>query len=282
MPDKSPAIALLRWIGRLLPGDYLRTSFYLYGIAWPRRCMRTALNGFYRMEHVYDVLREARKLYRGRFTILEFGTNEGYALHKILYATRYLRMEHRVTVHGFDSFEGMPSSCDRRDWNVITDGKEWIEGQFRGEVAALDAFLSSRYSNYYLHKGLFEETLSEDFLKNLDQEPPLLVWIDCDYYTSTRAVMERIVAHLPNGCVVYFDEIEFNYGSVFTGEARVVHELNHGEFGDGIELVLDTALSLDTKRVYRFVRFEGGIHYERAVPPAFDAGRALADGSPLP
>jgi hypothetical protein len=68
MPDKSPAITLLRWIGRLLPGDYLRTTFCLYGIAWPRRCMRTALNGFYRIEHVYDVLREARKLYRGRFT----------------------------------------------------------------------------------------------------------------------------------------------------------------------------------------------------------------------
>lgn len=53
--------------------------------------------------------------------------------------------------------------------------------------------------------------------------------------------------------MIYFDEYEFNHGSRFTGEARVVHEINQGQFGEGVELVLDTDLSLASKRVYRFI-----------------------------
>ena len=65
----------------------------------------------------------------------------------------------------------------------------------------------------------------------------MLVWIDCDYYTSSRTVMERLLPYLPTGCVIYFDEPEFNFSSRFTGEARLIHEINHGLLGDGIELV---------------------------------------------
>ena len=119
MQDKSPAITLLRLVGKLLPGDYLKTAFYLYGLATPRRLIRFSLNSFYRIEHIYDVLREVKNKYTGKFTILEFGTNEGYAFTKMLYATKFMKMTDRVTVHGFDSFEGMPAPKDRRDKNII-------------------------------------------------------------------------------------------------------------------------------------------------------------------
>ena len=58
---------------------------------------------------------------------------------------------------------------------------------------------------------------------------------------------------MPSGCVIYFDEYEFNFGSRFTGESRLIHEINRGEFGDGIELVLDSDLSWDLRRCYRFI-----------------------------
>jgi hypothetical protein len=91
----------------------------------------------------------------------------------------------------------------------------------------------------------------------------MLIWIDCDYYTSTRTVFERLLDYIPNGCVIYFDDFDdTNFGSRFTGEARLVHEINGGKFGDDIELVLDMKLSLDTKRIYRFVRFESDLRYE--------------------
>ena len=158
-------------------------------------------------------------------------------------------------MHGFDTFEGMPSSTDRRDRNIIFDDAEWGEVQFSGKYEVLDEYCGSRYSNYMLHKGLFRDTLTDDFLESLRDELPVLVWIDCDFYTSTLEALERLVPYPTTGCVVYFDEFEFNFGSRFTGQARIVHELNAGKFGDDIELILDSALSLDSKRIYRSIHF---------------------------
>lgn len=282
MADKSAAITLLRLCSVLLPGVWLKTSWYLNFVAKPRRVLRTMLHGFYRMEHIYDVLREVRARYRGRFSILEFGTNEGYALEKMLYATKYLGMADRVTVHGFDTFEGMPKPQDRRDIDIVAEREVWVEGQFQGGCEKLQRHLSRKYTNFTLHKGLFEETMKPDRMARFREELPVLVWIDCDFYSSARAAVERVLPYLPNGCVVYFDEYELNYGSRFTGEARIVYEVNRGVFGPGLELVLDRQLSLDSQRIYRFLRFEDAIHYELAAEPDPDPGRAPTNGSPLP
>lgn len=49
-------------------------------------------------------------------------------------------------------------------------------------------------------------------------------------------------------------------GSIFIGlcivEMRVVHEIDFGQFGEGIELAPDRALSWDTNRIFRFVNLE--------------------------
>ena len=279
---KPRAAKVLRLISRLIPTDLLRTVFYLYIIAKPRKLVRLWLNGFYRMEHIYDVLMEAKRNYDGSFTILEFGTNSGYSISKMLYATKYMHMDQQVTVHGFDTFEGMPDSVDQRDMNVIYGDLEWIEGQMKGEYHTLDSYLSKRYSNYELHKGLFSETLDDKFLGTLRVEQPILVWIDCDYYTSARTAMERLLPNLPTGCLIYFDEFEFNYGSRFTGEARLVHEINQGEFGDDVELILDTKLSLNCSRIYRVVNLSCKSYFQRKVPREYRPGRTPTNGSPLP
>jgi hypothetical protein len=96
--------------------------------------------------------------------------------------------------------------------------------------------------------------------------------------------MERLIDYIPNGCVIYFDELDnLNFGSRLTGEARIVHETNSGTFGENIELVAEPRLSLHSRRIYRFLR----------LPPnrmlAFVPGenvssrvRRRGDGSPLP
>lgn len=269
---RSPVIRVLRLASRLLPGDYLKTAFYRNLIARPRKGLRLALDGFYRFEHVYDVLEEFKRGYRGTFSILEFGTAEGYAFTKLLYATRYLGMEDRVIVHGFDSFEGLPPAAGRPDLDLVTDDG-WVEGEYRGSYEALDAYCRRRYRNYRLHRGYFEDTLTDERLALLRTDLPILVWIDCDYYSSARTVIERLIPYLPTGCVVYFDDYDFNFGSRFTGEARVVHEVNQGLFGDGIELILDQALSLRSRRVFRFVRYAPGPRYEPLVRKHNACGR---------
>jgi hypothetical protein len=273
---------LLRALGALLPGDRLKTGFYLNFVARPRKALRQALTAFYRMDHVYEVLREVRATYRGRFSILEFGTHDGYAFVKLLYATKYLGMADRVTVHAFDSFEGMPAPADRRDLDVVNDEEHWAAGQFRGRYEALEAHCRARYANYAIHRGYFEESLTPELLRTFATELPILVWIDCDFYSSTRLVVERLLPYLPSGCLLYFDDFDLNFGSRFTGEARVVHELNCGHFGPDVELVPDPVLGYNTRRLYRLVRFEGGPHYERLRPHQLHPGRLRGNGSPLP
>ncbi len=276
-------IRLLHTLGRLIPGDYLKTAFYLNCIDAPRRFLRDALFAFYRYDHVYAVLREFAQRTSGRFSLLEFGTSDGYSFIKLLYATRYLRLENRTVVHTFDSFEGMPASADVRDKDWSGDDS-WVEGQFRGNYEALNDYCSRHYSNYAIHRGYFEKSVDEAFLQSLDSYPPALIWIDCDYYSSARTILTRLIDRIPNGAVIYFDEFDnMNYGSRLTGEARLVHEINTGQYGEDIELVPDLRLSLYSRRIYRFMR----IPPNRVLANPGDVSapeqvRHWSNGSPLP
>jgi hypothetical protein len=282
--QKRPAqIRFLHFIGQLLPGEYLKTAFYLNCIDRPRRALRELLFSFYRYDHVYAVLREFADRTRGPFSILEFGTSDGYSFVKLLYATRYLKLEGRTLVHTFDSFEGMPASSDTRDRDWA-GADSWVPGQFRGNYEALEEYCSSRYSNYQIHRGYFEQSIDEPFLQSLRRHPPVLIWIDCDYYSSARTILERLIDRIPNGAVLYFDEFDnMNYGSRLTGEARLVHEINNGAFGPDLELVPDQRLSLYSRRIYRFLRIPPNLVLaEPEEPAAPDDVRRRGDGSPLP
>jgi len=206
---------------------------------------------------------------------------DGYSFTKKLYATRYLKMQDRVMVHGFDTFEGLPDNGDRAD-RALVEGEDWIAGQYRGRYEDLLSSCASRYSNFRLHKGLFEDTLTDRLLAEFEEYRPILIWIDCDYYSSTRQVFERLTPCIPTGCVVYFDDIYYNFGSRFTGEMRAVWEINRGAFGDGVELVLDPELSCDTNRVYRFINLEAKVQHRRYPQPRADPVRHRRDDSPFP
>ena len=82
-----------------MPAIYARTfadeSSHRYK---PRLALRRLVITFYRMDHVYAVIDEFKRSYKGPFSILEFGVADGYAFAKKAYATRYLGMEdeHRL------------------------------------------------------------------------------------------------------------------------------------------------------------------------------------------
>jgi hypothetical protein len=276
-------IRVLRAVARLLPGEYLKTAFYLNCVDRPRRMLRDVLFAFYRYDHVYAVLREVAQLKSGLYSVLEFGTSDGYSFVKLLYATRYLGLEQRVTVHTFDSFEGMPAPADVRDRNWAS-GDDWAPGQFRGDYEALEEYCSSRYSNYEIHRGYFEDSIDASLLASLDERPPVLIWIDCDYYSSAKTIFTRLIDRIPNGAVIYFDEFDnLNFGSRLTGEARLVHEINTGMMGPDIELVPDFRLSLHSRRIYRFMRIPSNrVLLQSEQHNAPDHVRRRSDGSPLP
>lgn len=271
---------VLSAIGRIIPGTKLKTFVYLNLIYAPRKFLRNITSGFYRIDHIYDVLREFDRNFEGNFSILEFGTADGYAFTKKLYAAKYLKMANRVVFHGFDTFEGLPEVDDAVDRSLVS-GDNWKAGTYKGRYENLKDYCTSKYDNFALHRGLFEDTLTPDFLESLTEHKPILIWIDCDYYSSTKSIFRKLIPYIPTGCVIYFDDIYYNYSSRFTGEMRAVHEINTGQFGEGIELVLDRALSWDSNRLYRFINLNAKTEHALKARRT-DGIRFRADDSPFP
>jgi len=272
---------ILRGIGSVIPTTYLKTFIYLNGIAAFRKFLYKSIGTFYRVDHVYDVIMEFKENYNGSFSILEFGVADGYSFTKKLNAIRYLKMEDRIITHGFDTFEGLPDLTEQAD-NALVKGAEWVKGTYHGRYENLLNYCRSKYKNFELHKGLFEETLTDEFLKSLLKRPPILIWIDCDYYSSTKAVFDKLIPYIPTGCVIYFDDIYFNFSSRFTGEMKAVWEINHGKFAEGIELVHDSELSWNSNRVYRFINLNQKSNYERKNHVKGDPVRRRRNDSPFP
>jgi O-methyltransferase len=267
-------------IGKIIPGVSTKTWVYLTLIYAPRRLLRNVSSGYYRIDHIYEVLREFRDTYEGKFSVLEFGVADGYAFTKKLYGAKYLKMDERVVFHGFDTFEGLPKIDSTSD-AALVQGDDWEAGTYRGRYEALERYCSEKYSNFVLHRGLFEDTLTDAFLETLLEYKPALIWIDCDLYSSTASVFKRLIPYIPTGTVVYFDDIYFNFSSRFTGEMRAVHEINRGDFGDGIELVLDRQLSWESNRVYRFINLNSKSQHQLKNVRKDDL-RLRGDDSPFP
>lgn len=119
--------------------------------------------------------------------ICELGVYRGQSLNNI---ARYYAPE---TVHGFDTFTGLP--------------EHWREGFPAGafDVSSENLFFEK---NCVLHKGLFDNTLPV-FLKQVEG-PAKLVHVDCDLYSSSISALRTLASRIQPGTVIVFDEY-FNY-----------------------------------------------------------------------
>lgn len=116
---------------------------------------------------------------------LEFGVSQGYSINHIASFTE-------STVHGFDSFEGIPE-----DWGSCKKGAFSTHGK-----------LPDVKSNVTLHVGLFDDTLPE-FLKE-NTEKVHFLHIDSDLYSSAKTVLNLLSDRIVPGTIIVFDEY-FNY-----------------------------------------------------------------------
>ncbi|WP_316187574.1 MULTISPECIES: TylF/MycF/NovP-related O-methyltransferase [unclassified Bradyrhizobium] len=119
---------------------------------------------------------------------LEFGVFSGGTI-------RYIaKRKPSVTVHGFDSFEGLPSA-----WGGFNLGT----GAFSrgGELPKVPG-------NVVLHKGWFSDTIPP--WSRQSGGAIAFIHIDCDLYSSTVDILTGLAAHMRPGTVVLFDEY-FNY-----------------------------------------------------------------------
>lgn len=111
---------------------------------------------------------------------LEFGVASGRSIN-------HIARQVGTTVHGFDSFEGLP--------------EDWHTGFERGAFAQRPPAVSE---NVTLHVGWFNETLPT-FLEN-NRDSVAFLHVDCDLYSSTHDIFTFLGERIVCGTVIVFDE----------------------------------------------------------------------------
>lgn len=120
---------------------------------------------------------------------LEFGVANGDTIN-------YISTFTDKKVYGFDSFEGLPEDwIDDNNNIILSKGFFNMNGNF-----------PNVNHNVVLYKGLFQDTL-ETFLDNHKNDKISFVHIDCDLYSSTKYVLEKIYPYLDKKCIIVFDEL---------------------------------------------------------------------------
>ncbi len=133
--------------------------------------------------------------------VLEFGVAGGDSIRAIA------ALAPNRTVHGFDSFEGLPE-----DWA----GRHEERGHY-----STGGVLPEVPANVVLVKGLFADTLP-GFLDRHDG-PCAFVHVDCDIYSAAKTVLDALAPRLIPGTVILFDEY-FNYPTWRDNEHRAFAE----------------------------------------------------------
>ena len=135
----------------------------------------------------FAVLSMASKQARVDGLYLEFGVRSGSTINHLA------RLNPKRTIHGFDSFDGLPEA-----WSGYTMDAGAFSGEGVPEVAA----------NVELHVGWFDDTLP-GFVET-HAGPLALAHVDSDIYSSCKTVLDNLAPRIVPGSVIVFNEY-FNY-----------------------------------------------------------------------
>ena len=130
-------------------------------------------------------LENAYKLAPKEGLVMEFGVASGSSIRRLA------DVDKSRTIHGFDSFKGLPES-----WNGLGAGY-------------FACAMPDVQQNVVLVDGWFNETLTK-FLET-NKERVAFIHIDCDLYSSTKTVFNNLKDRMVDGCVIVFDEL-LDYG----------------------------------------------------------------------
>lgn len=138
---------------------------------------------------------------------LEFGVGSGKTTAVIGWRLKHLFGEDGATLHGFDSFEGLPTSWEH---TKLVTGTFSMGGEVPQHLTSM--------ANVRIHVGLFSATLSD--LDEFVATPVAFAHVDVDLYSSAVEVLSRIACQLYPGSTVVFDELVNYDGFHLSGEYR--------------------------------------------------------------
>ena len=137
----------------------------------------------------------------------------------------YLRDETPCHLWAFDSFRGLPESAVAEDAHP-----EWMRGTMRTGLDEFHLLCRCRgvpRDAYTAVAGFYEQSLVP---AARDPRPMKirLAYIDCDLYSSTRAVLQFLLPRLQHGMILAFDDYYCCSSHLPSGERLAVAEVFSG------------------------------------------------------
>lgn len=177
----------------------------------------------------------------------EFGCYDGDTLIDFLKVRNFFyegqSLGNKWKVFAFDSFEGLPEPEGLRDSHPFASKGSY---KSRGETLLLERIEKEGFSldEIKTYKGFFEDSLTKELRDGLISEGIVasFVNIDCDYYSSTKTVLDWLEPLLQPGSVVYFDDVYFYDCNPNKGELLAITEFNSsrkGKAGLALAPILD-------------------------------------------
>lgn len=153
---------------------------------------------------------------------LEFGVFEGHAFSMAFHLAQAYGLN-SMKFYAFDSFQGLPAIE-----GVDADGfKHFKEGSFQCKLPKFTDNLSKKrvdLSKVTITPGWYDEVLNSETKRTLQTKQAAVIYIDCDLYESTLAVLDFITDYVQEGTVLMFDDWFCFRGNPQRGEQRAFRE----------------------------------------------------------
>jgi hypothetical protein len=173
---------------------------------------------------VLQAAKLAKKLGHDSVSVIEFGVAGGNGLVNLeMHAAEVSKLTGiEIQIFGFDTGQGLPPPDDYRDLP-----HHWKQGFF-----AMDADkLRAKLTRSQLVLGNIAESLPH-FVRDYDPAPVGAIFLDLDYYSSTKDAIKLFELHrtslLPRA-FIYFDDIigdDVALFSEYTGPLLAINEFN--------------------------------------------------------
>jgi hypothetical protein len=137
---------------------------------------------------------------------LEFGIFNGSSIGS-MYLAREATGSRSTRLFGFDAFEGLPAGSENEDDGV------WKKGFYSCSFEQMQRCLLQRQVNpagIAWVKGWYDQTLNKATIEKHGLKKIGIVFIDCDTYSSSRAVLDFVGPLITEPAIICLDDWKLN------------------------------------------------------------------------
>ncbi len=136
---------------------------------------------------------------------LEFGVFNGSSIGSMAKALE--KANSSMPLFGFDAFEGLPAGAEDEDDGV------WKKGFYACSYEQMQQCLKRREvdpDQITWINGWYDQTLTEETAETNNITNPGIVFIDCDTYSSSKAVLDFLAPRITRPVIICLDDWKLN------------------------------------------------------------------------